>query len=167
MDKNELLARVEAALQEMECPVEAIEEQPGLQWFMALSEDYQKDYAVGELFFASDLTDEDMNGVEVVQLNIVFKREINPERIDALRAFFSRVNRQITGGRFDAQQEDTCFAEYGHDVILPLDITDDQAEHTVVSALGLMAAYISFVYEGVTGIVEGAITSEQAMKMLV
>lgn len=166
MNKQELIEQTKQALEELQYPAEVMEDQPGLQWFMALSEDYQQDYAVGEMFFASDLTDEEMNGVEVVQTNAVFKREIDPERVDALRAFFAKVNRRITGGRFDAQQEDGCFAEYGHDIILPLDVTDDQAVHTVVTALGLMSAYISLVYEGVTGIADGVMTVEQALETL-
>ena len=166
MDKQELLRQTELALDELQYPVEQMEGQPGLQWFMALSENYQQDYAIGELFFASELTDEDLNGVEVVQTNVVFKRDIDPERVDELRAFFAKVNRSITGGRFDAQQEESCFAEYGHDIILPLDMTDDQAAHAVVTALGLMSAYISLVYEGVTGIVQGEMTAQQALQSL-
>ena len=72
---------------------------------MPLGEDYKQDYALGEMFFASDLTDQDMNGVEIVQINAVFKRGVDPERVDALRAFFAKVNRMLTGGRFDAQLE--------------------------------------------------------------
>lgn len=166
MNKEMLINEVAQALEEMQYPTERIDGQPGLQWFMALSEDYQQDYAVGEMFFASDLAGEELNGVEVVQTNVVFMREIDPERVDALRSFFSRVNRRLTGGRFDAQQEDTCFAEYGHDLILPIDIANDQASHAVLTALELMAAYISFVYEGVVGIAQGEMTVEQALETL-
>lgn len=166
MNKQKLIEAMRTVLEGLEYPCEAIEEQPGLQWFMPLSEDYEQDYAVGELFFASDLTDQDMNGVEIVQVNAVFKRDIPPERADALRAFFAKVNRLVTGGRFDAQLEESCFAEYGHDVILPLDLTDEQASRAVEAALELMVAYISFVYEGVTGIAQGEMTSETAMETL-
>lgn len=166
MQKNALVERVRAVLEGAEYPCEPIEGQPGLQWFMPLSEDYQQDYAVGELFFASDVTDQDMNGVEVAQINVVFKRGIDAARVEDLRAFFARVNRLVTGGRFDAQQEETCFAEYGHDIILPLDVTDEQAAHAVTAALELMAAYIGLVYEGVTGIVNGVMMPEQAMETL-
>ena len=163
MDKQKLIEEIRGALEALEFPCENIETQPGLQWFMPLGEDYRQDYALGEMFFASDLTDQDMNGVEIVQLNAVFKRGIDPERVDALHAFFAKVNRMLTGGRFDAQLEESCFAEYGHDVILPLDLTDEQAAHAVKSALELMAAYIGFVYEGVTCIAQGEMTPEAAI----
>lgn len=86
---------------------------------MPLSEAYEQDYAVGELFFASDVTQEEMDGVDLAQINLIFARELPAERVDALRAFFSKVNRLISGGRFDAQEEESCFAEYGHDLVLP------------------------------------------------
>ena len=79
MNKNELTARVRAALEDWEYPCEEIESQPGLQWFQPLSDDYENDYALGELFFASDLTDEDMNGLEIVQCNLVFQRDLPAE----------------------------------------------------------------------------------------
>lgn len=166
MQKHALIERVRAALESAEVPCEPLDSQPGLQWFMPLSEEYQQDYAVGELFFVSDITDQDMNGVEVAQINAVFKREIDPAHIDALRAFFAKVNRLVTGGRFEAQQEETCFAEYGHDVILPLDMTDELAERAVTAALELMTAYIGLVYEGVSGITNGELTPDQAMETL-
>ena len=84
MNKNELTARVRAALEDWEYPCEEIESQPGLQWFQPLSDDYENDYALGELFFASDLTDEDMNGLEIVQCNLVFQRDLPAYRYEIL-----------------------------------------------------------------------------------
>lgn len=86
------------------------------------------------------------------------------ERVDALRAFFAKVNRLISGGRFDAQEEESCFAEYGHDLVLPLDLSDEQAANAIAVAMDLASAYIRFVYEGVRGIAAGDWTVEAAME---
>ena len=145
MNKNELTARVRAALEDWEYPCEEIESQPGLQWFQPLSDDYENDYALGELFFASDLTDEDMNGLEIVQCNLVFQRDLPAGAADALRALLAPVNRQISGGRFDVQAEESCFVEYGHD---------------------LANAYIHMVYEAVTAVASGDSTPEAALEQL-
>ena len=148
MNKNELTARVRAALEDWEYPCEEIESQPGLQWFQPLSDDYENDYALGELFFASDLTDEDMNGLEIVQCNLVFQRELPAGAADALRALLAPVNRQISGGRFDVQAEESCFVEYGHDLVLPADLDDDRAAAVVLGALDLANAYIHIGLQG-------------------
>ena len=100
MNKNELTARVRAALEDWEYPCEEIESQPGLQWFQPLSDDYENDYALGELFFASDLTDEDMNGLEIVQCNLVFQRELPAGAADALRALGFTVSPSLTNFLF-------------------------------------------------------------------
>lgn len=155
MNKNELTARVRAALEDWEYPCEEIESQPGLQWFQPLSDDYENDYALGELFFASDLTDEDMNGLEIVQCNLVFQRDLPAGAADALRALLAPVNRQISGGRFDVQAEESCFVEYGHDLVLPADLDDDRAAAVVLGALDLANAYIHMVYEAVTAVASG------------
>ena len=84
--------------------------------------------------------------------------------MDALRAFFAKVNRLISGGRFDAQEEESCFAEYGHDLVLPLDLSDEQAANAIAVAMDLASAYIRFVYEGVRGIAAGDWTVEAAME---
>ena len=131
---------------------------------MPLSEAYEQDYAVGELFFASDVTQEEMDGVDLAQINLIFARELPAERVDALRAFFAKVNRLISGGRFDAQEEESCFAEYGHDLVLPLDLSDEQAANAIAVAMDLASAYIRFVYEGVRGIAAGDWTVEAAME---
>ena len=102
MNKNELTARVRAALEDWEYPCEEIESQPGLQWFQPLSDDYENDYALGELFFASDLTDEDMNGLEIVQCNLVFQRDLPAGAADALcggRLGFQAKGRRPSHGR--------------------------------------------------------------------
>ena len=119
---------------------------------------------MGELFFASDVTQEEMDGVDLAQINLIFARELPAERVDALRAFFAKVNRLISGGRFDAQEEESCFAEYGHDLVLPLDLSDEQAANAIAVAMDLASAYIRFVYEGVRGIAAGDWTVEAAME---
>lgn len=166
MNKNELTARVRAALEDWEYPCEEIESQPGLQWFQPLSDDYENDYALGELFFASDLTDEDMNGLEIVQCNLVFQRNLPAGAADALRALLAPVNRQISGGRFDVQAEESCFVEYGHDLVLPADLDDDRAAAVVLGALDLANAYIHMVYEAVTAVASGDSTPEAALEQL-
>ena len=164
MNKNELTARVRAALEDWKYPCEEIESQPGLQWFQPLSDDYENDYALGELFFASDLTDEDMNGLEIVQCNLVFQRDLPAGAADALRALLAPVNRQISGGRFDVQAEESCFVEYGHDLVLPADLDDDRAAAVVLGALDLANAYIHMVYEAVAAVASGDSTPEAALE---
>lgn len=105
-----------------------------------------------------------MDGVDLAQINLIFARELPAERVDALRAFFAKVNRLISGGRFDAQEEESCFAEYGHDLVLPLDLSDEQAANAIAVAMDLASAYIRFVYEGVRGIAAGDWTVEAAME---
>ena len=65
MDKQKLIEEIRGALEELEFPCEDIETQPGLQWFMPLGEDYKQDYALGEMFFASDLTDQDLSLIHI------------------------------------------------------------------------------------------------------
>ena len=167
MDKNNIIGAVRQELESRQCPSDSLEGQTGLQWFLPLTDDYENDYAVGELFFASDVTDEDMNGIDLAQINLVFKREIASEHVDALRAFFARINRVISGGRFDAQQEEeTCFAEYGHDLVLPSDLTDEQCVKAIMGALDLAEAYMNLVYDGVRGICAGDLTVEGALNMI-
>ena len=164
MDKSKVINAIRQELEEQQVPCGELEEQPGLQWFLPLSEAYEQDYAVGELFFASDVTQEEMDGVDLAQINLIFARELPAERVDALRAFFAKVNRLISGGRFDAQEEESCFAEYGHDLVLPLDLSDEQAANAIAVAMDLASAYIRFVYEGVRGIAAGDWTVEAAME---
>lgn len=163
MDKMNVINAIRQELENQEYPCEEMQDQPGLQWFLPLTDDYENDYAVGELFFASDVTAEDMNGIDLAQINLVFKRDIPSDRVDTLRAFFARVNRLISGGRFDAQQEETCFAEYGHDLVLPVEMDDEQAVHAITAAMDLASAYIGFAYEGVCGISAGDMTAEMAL----
>lgn len=164
MDKSKVINAIRQEMEEQQVPCGELEEQPGLQWFLPLSEAYEQDYAVGELFFASDVTQEEMDGVDLAQINLIFARELPAERVDALRAFFAKVNRLISGGRFDAQEEESCFAEYGHDLVLPLDLSDEQAANAIAVAMDLASAYIRFVYEGVRGIAAGDWTVEAAME---
>ena len=169
MNKNELTARVRAALEEQNFPCEEIEAQPGLQWFQPLSDDYENDYALGEIFFASDLTDEDMQGLEIVQCNLVFRRGLPLQAADALRQLLSRVNRMLSGGRFDVQADeetDTCFAEYGHDLVLPADLDDDRSAAVVLGALDLANAYVRLVYDAVGGVASGDLTPQAALEQI-
>ena len=166
MNKMELVARVRAALEEKAFPCEEIEGQPGLQWFQPLSDDYENDYALGEMFFASDLTEEDMNGLEIVQFTLVFQRDLPEESADALRAFLAKVNRMISGGRFEAQTEAGCFVEYGHDLVLPADLDDDRTETVVLGALDLADAYLHLVYDAVKAVGNGDLTPEAALEQI-
>ena len=65
MDKSKVINAIRQELEEQQVPCGELEEQPGLQWFLPLSEAYEQDYAVGELFFASDVTQEEMDGVDL------------------------------------------------------------------------------------------------------
>ena len=107
-----------------------------------------------------------MNGLEIVQCNLVFQRDLPAETADALRALLAPVNRQISGGRFDVQAEESCFVEYGHDLVLPADLDDDRAAAVVLGALDLANAYIHMVYEAVTAVASGDSTPEAALEQL-
>ena len=85
---------------------------------------------------------------------------------DALRALLAPVNRQISGGRFDVQAEESCFVEYGHDLVLPADLDDDRAAAVVLGALDLANAYIHMVYEAVAAVASGDNTPEAALEQL-
>ena len=76
------------------------------------------------------------------------------------------VNRQISGGRFDVQAEESCFVEYGHDLVLPADLDDDRAAAVVLGALDLANAYIHMVYEAVAAVASGDSTPEAALEQL-
>lgn len=166
MNKQELIGRVRTLLEERECPSEELEAgQPGLKWFIPLSEEYERDYAIGELFFSSDLAQQEMEEVDLIQINIVFHRNLERECVDNIRAYFSKVNRAISGGRFDAQEADICFAEYGHDLIVDLEASDDRTMKIVTMALDLAEAYIGFAYDAVCGLADGSLTIDQALEM--
>lgn len=164
MEKTKLIEEFSEFLEEREYPSEPLESQVGIKWFMPLSADYERDYALGEMFFTSDVSQEIMEEMDIAQMNIVLKRELDPSMADQLRAYFARVNRLLSGGRFDVQVDGDLFVEYGYDLLLDLDESDVQAARKLAVSLDLAAAYISFVYAAIEKIASGEMTVEQALE---